>query len=93
MLSLTANLVNNVTSNGILLIVSMEINSEGLFLIVPIIKAENITAMYSSVKAKDDDDDDDAQKISNSPGFIESTLLLFKGSRVKVLNLRFMDNI
>lgn len=36
--------------NSILLIVSIEINFEGLFLIVPVIKAENITAIYSSVK-------------------------------------------
>ena len=49
MFSLIANLVNNVTSNSILLIVNLEMNYEGLFLIVPIIKAENIAAMYSSV--------------------------------------------
>lgn len=51
MVSLIANLVSNVTFNSILLMVSMEINSEGLFLIVPIIKTENITAIHSSVKA------------------------------------------
>ena len=50
-LSLIANLVNSVTFNSILLRVSIEINFEGLFLTVPIIKPENITAIYSSVKA------------------------------------------